>query len=107
MLYGNIKADICSSRGIFNGDDALKLILSGATAVQVVSSVYKYGVERIATIKNDITEWMQQKGYNSLDEFRGKLANCNLDKNEHSLVYKRAQYVDLMLTSDTIFGNFQ
>ncbi|MEA4979827.1 MAG: dihydroorotate dehydrogenase-like protein [Petrimonas sp.] len=107
MLYGNIKADICSSRGIFNGDDALKLILSGATAVQVVSSVYKYGVERIATIKNDITEWMQRKGYNSLDEFRGKLANCNLDKNEHSLVYKRAQYVDLMLTSDTIFGNFQ
>lgn len=107
MLYGNIKADICSSRGVFTGEDVVKLILSGATTVQVVSSVYKHGVERIASIKNGITEWMQQKGYNNLDEFRGKLANVNLDKNEHSLVYKRAQYVDLMLTSETIFGNFQ
>jgi dihydroorotate dehydrogenase (fumarate) len=75
--------------------------------VQVVSSVYKHGVERIAAINKSIAEWMQQKGYNSLDGFRGKLANINLDKNEHSLVYKRAQYVDLMLTSETIFGNFQ
>ena len=107
MLYGNIKADICSSRGVFTGEDVVKLILSGATTVQVVSSVYKHGVERIASIKNGITKWMQQKGYNNLDEFRGKLANVNLDKNEHSLVYKRAQYVDLMLTSETIFGNFQ
>ncbi len=104
MLYGNIQADICSSRGVFTGEDVVKLILSGATAVQVVSSVYKHGVERIKTIKTEISKWMQEKGYNSLDEFRGKLANCNLDKNEHSLVYKRAQYVDLMLTSDTIFG---
>lgn len=104
MLYGNIKADICSSRGIFNGDDAIKLILSGATTVQVVSSIFKHGPERINAIKKDISEWMEKKGYNSIDEFRGKLANCNLDKNENSLVYKRAQYVDLMLTSDTVFG---
>lgn len=104
MLFGHIKSDICSSRGVFTGEDVVKLILSGATAVQVVSSVYKHGVERIKTIKTEISEWMQEKGYSSLDEFRGKLANCNLDKNENSLVYKRAQYVDLMLTSDTIFG---
>jgi dihydroorotate dehydrogenase (fumarate) len=107
MLYGNINADICSSRGIFTGEDVVKLILSGATTVQVVSSVYKHGMERIAEIKKSVAEWMQQKGYNSLGEFRGKLANCKLDKNENALVYKRAQYVDLMLTSDTIFGNFQ
>lgn len=107
MLYGKIKADICSSRGIFNGDDVVKLILSGAAAVQVVSSVYRHGIEKIAAIKNDITQWMQSKGYNSLDEFRGKLSNRNLDRNEHALIYKRAQYIDLMLSSDTIFGNFQ
>lgn len=104
MLYGNIEADICSSRGIFTGEDAVKLILSGATTVQVVSSIYKNGVERIAAIKTELAEWMNKKGYNCLADFRGKLANCNLDKNENSLVYKRAQYIDLMLTSDTIFG---
>lgn len=106
MLYGNIKSDICSSRGVFDGEDVVKLILSGATAVQVVSAIYKNGTKRIGEIKQGLTDWMESKGYNSLDEFRGKLANNNLDKNINSLVYKRAQYIDLLLSSDTIFGNF-
>ncbi len=105
MLYGNIKADICSSRGIFNGDDAIKLILSGATSVQVVSAIYKNGLDRIGVIKKEISDWMEMKGYNSIDEFKGKLANINLDQNENALVYKRAQYIDLLMSSDTIFGN--
>lgn len=106
MLYGNIQADICSSRGIFNGDDVVKLILSGAKTVQVVSSIYKNGTGRIAEIKRELSDWMEGKGYDSLDEFRGRLANINLDKNQNALVYKRAQYIDLLLSSDTIFGNF-
>ncbi len=104
MLFGNIKADLCSSRGIFSGEDVIKLILSGAATVQVVSSLYKHGLERIGVIKKEISDWMQSKGYNNISDFKGKLANCNLDKNEHALIYKRAQYIDLMLTSDTIFG---
>lgn len=107
MLYGNIKADICSSRGIFTGEDAIKLFLSGATTVQVVSAVYKHGLERIGEIKKEISEWMESKGYNSIEDFRGKLANKNLDVNENALVYKRAQYIDLLMSSDTIFGDFK
>ncbi len=105
MLYGNIKSDICSSQGVFDGEDVVKLILSGATTVQVVSAIYKNGTKRIGEIKQGLIDWMESKGYNSLDEFRGKLANNNLDKNQNALVYKRAQYIDLLLSSDTIFGN--
>lgn len=105
MLYGNIKADICSSRGVFDGHDVVKLILSGAGAVQVVSAIYKKGFGRIGEIKQQLSDWMERKGYNSIDEFRGKLANSNLDKNENALVYRRAQYIDLLLSSDTIFGS--
>ncbi len=107
MLYGNIKADICSSKGIFNGDDAIKLFLSGATTVQVVSAIYKHGLERIGEIKKEISEWMDRKGYNSIDEFKGKLSNINLDVNENALVYKRAQYIDLLMSSNNIFGDFK
>jgi len=34
--FENIKADICSSLGIFSGEDVIKLLLSGASCVQVV-----------------------------------------------------------------------
>ena len=41
LLFGNIKADICSSHGIFTGADAIKLLLSGSSSVQVVSTLFK------------------------------------------------------------------
>jgi len=103
LLYQNIKAEICSSNGIFTGADVVKLILSGASSVQVVSSLYKNGIPHISTMKNDLEKWMDEKDYKCLDDFRGKLSDKNIPKNP--FVYKRAQYVDLIMNAEDIFGN--
>ena len=42
---------------------------------------------------------MDDKGYKTLDDFRGKLSNKNIDD---IFVYKRAQYIDLLLKSEEI-----
>ena len=102
LLFDNIKADICSSHGVFTGADAIKLILAGSSCVQVVSTLYKNGIPQIKKIKEEIAEWMESKNYNSLDEFRGKLSKSTLSNDP--FVYKRAQYVDLLLHSEEIFG---
>lgn len=100
LLYDNIKADICSSNGIFSGEDVIKLLLSGATAVQVVSSIYRNGFKQISTLRKELEEWMDSKDYKSLNDFRGKLSKSKLVGNP--FIYKRAQYVDLLLNSDEI-----
>jgi dihydroorotate dehydrogenase (fumarate) len=102
LLYENIKSDICSSHGIFSGEDVIKLLLSGATCVQVVSTIYKNGLIQIDTIKRELTEWMDTKNYKSIDEFRGKLSKNRLTANP--FIYKRAQYVELLLNSEELFG---
>ncbi|MBS0011932.1 MAG: dihydroorotate dehydrogenase-like protein [Bacteroidales bacterium] len=101
LLYDNIKADICSSHGIFTGADVVKLLLAGSTCVQVVSTLYENGLSHIATMIKDIDSWMEGKNYNSIDDFRGKLSKNSLSSNP--FVYKRAQYVDLLLNSEEIF----
>jgi dihydroorotate dehydrogenase (fumarate) len=103
LLYQNITADICSSHGIFTGADVIKLILSGASSVQIVSTIYKNGIPQISKMKNELVEWMEEKNYNCLDDFKGKLSKNKLTKNP--FVYKRAQYVDLLLSAEDIFGN--
>ena len=103
LLYGNIRADICSSHGVFSGADVIKLILSGSSCVQLVSILYKNGLSQLNTIKKEIEDWMDSKNYESIDDFRGKLSNNRLGN--HSLVYKRAQYVDLLLNAENIFGD--
>jgi len=101
LLFENIKADICSSHRIFNGADVIKLILSGSSCVQVVSTLYKNGLTQINNIKKELVEWMDIKNYKSIDEFRGKLSKNKLSSNP--FVYKRAQYVDLLINSEEIF----
>jgi dihydroorotate dehydrogenase (fumarate) len=102
LLSGNIGADICSSHGIFTGEDVIKMLLSGSSCVQVVSTLFKNGLEQIKDIKYELEEWMETKNYNSINEFRGKLSKIKLGSNP--FVYKRAQYVDLLLNSEEIFS---
>lgn len=103
ILYDKIEADVCNSRGIFDGDDIIKNILSGATCVQMVSSLYKNGLEHIGVAKKEISDWMEKKEFESIDDFRGMMAQKNLAP--ESMVYRRAQYVDLLMRSDNIFGD--
>ena len=101
LLYDNIKADICSSHGISTGADAIKLLLSGASCVQIVSTLYRNGLRQISTILKEMEEWMDSKNYKNIGDFRGKLSKKRLPGNP--FVYKRAQYVELLLNSDEIF----
>jgi dihydroorotate dehydrogenase (fumarate) len=99
MLYDNINASLCANSGIYEGADAIKLILAGADAVQVVSTIYKNKPVQITKMLNDISSWMEKNNYTSINEFRGKLARVNT---KDPFVYKRAQYIDLILRSEDL-----
>lgn len=101
LLYGNIAADICANTGIMDGEDAIKMILAGASAFQVVSTVYTNGIEQITKILGDIEAWMNKKNYKSIDDFKGKLSRKNL---HDPFAYLRAQYVDILLRSNEIIN---
>lgn len=103
VLFGTIRADICSSRGIFNGNDAISMILAGANCVQVVSTLYKNKIEQISSILQEIEKWMSKKGYKKLDDFRGKMSKKN---NHDPFAYRRAQYVDILMHSEEIFKKY-
>lgn len=94
LLHGNVKADICSSSGIFDGDDAIKMLLAGADTLQVVSTLYKNKIGHVSNIVNRLEEWMDKKGYKTIDDFRGKLSR---NKYKDPFVYLRGQYVDALL----------
>jgi len=98
LLYGAIKGDICSSRGIIDGQDLIKMLLTGASAVQVVTTLYKNTHSHIAVMKETLKSWMEEKGYASIDDFRGKLSRSAL-KDTHHWLYHRTQYVKMLMQS--------
>jgi len=63
--------DLAASTGINDGEDVIKLILAGANVTQVATTIYKNGKDHIKVILEELESWMNQKGYKSLDAFRG------------------------------------
>ncbi len=59
--------------GIKNGMDAFEHILCGASAVQIGTHFMREGTPCFKTIENELKSIMQEKGYSSIDEFKGKL----------------------------------
>ena len=57
--------------GISNGEDAVKMIMAGAEAVQVCTEAIINGSKVYGKIANQIEDYLDEKGYESLDEIRG------------------------------------
>lgn len=104
MLHGNIGASVCTSTGVYSGNDVVKLLLAGADAVQVVSTLYKNGIGVIKSMTEETGKWMDAHGYKTIDAFRGKLS---LKKTENKLPYHRAQYLDFMMNSGDIMKKYK
>jgi dihydroorotate dehydrogenase (fumarate) len=103
LLYDNINGSICCNSGIHDGKDVVKMILAGANCVQVVSTLYKHKITQIATMLRELSEWMESKNYQNLDDFRGKLSQKKVND---PFMYKRSQYIDILLKSGEIFKKY-
>ena len=65
--------DYAVSGGVHNGKGVIKSLLSGAAAVEVCSVIYQHGNQIIEEMKKELTEWMDDKGYDSITQFKGKM----------------------------------
>jgi dihydroorotate dehydrogenase (fumarate) len=103
LLYGNIQGSVCANSGIYTGEHVAKLLLAGADCVQVVSAVYRNKIEYVGTIVKELNNWMDKKGYKSIEDVKGKLSNKNIND---PFVYKRAQYIDLLIKSGDVLKKY-
>ena len=97
LLYKQIEAEIVANTGIMEGTDVVKAILAGASSVQVVSTLYKNKLTKVGDMVDQLSSWMDGKGYENLAAFRGKLAKHN---RKDPWSFERAQYIKALLGFD-------
>jgi len=67
---------------------------------RLLSTIYKNGLMQIYNIKRELEEWMAIKNYTSIEESEVSFLITVLKLIR--LIYKRAQYVDLLINSEKI-----
>ncbi len=91
ILAGKDKQlEISASGGVCSGDAVVKLLLAGASTVQVCSALYQQGTGCISSMNRFLSDWMQKKGFNSVDEFQSMLSYADA---RHADRYERAQFM--------------
>ncbi|KKP59598.1 MAG: Dihydroorotate dehydrogenase [Candidatus Magasanikbacteria bacterium GW2011_GWC2_34_16] len=70
-IYRAVKIPIIGTGGVTTGENALAMIMAGATLVGVGSAVYFRGVEVFKHITEEMTKIMEEEGIKNLNEIRG------------------------------------
>jgi len=90
IMAQKVDCDLAASTGVHDGPALIKQLLAGAQAVQTASSLYKHGPAHIETMLTSLREWMQKHGFNSIDDFRGRMSQ---EKASNPAVYERTQFM--------------
>lgn len=92
LLSGRTECQLVATTGIHTAETAIKLLLAGASTVEVVSAIYKNGYHSVTDIVSGINKWMDEQGYKSVDEFRGKMNQRSI---KNPAEFERVQFMRL------------
>jgi dihydroorotate dehydrogenase (fumarate) len=90
LAAGKLDCDVAASTGIHDSDAVIKALLMGTTIVQVCSALYRNGPEYLGELREGLSSWLDEGGFNTVSDIRG-LALENT-KDEGALL-NRLQYV--------------
>jgi dihydroorotate dehydrogenase (fumarate) len=74
ILRGRVKLSLVASGGIATPDDAVKAILAGADALQVVSALLRHGPGYLTTLRDGLEHWMERHRFTGIEEVRGRVS---------------------------------
>ena len=93
VLYKKVAASLCASTGVVTHEDVLKAMMSGADTVQMVSALLEYGEGHIAQVLQDLTEWMEEHEYVSIEQMKGSIS---LHHTVNPAAYQRGNYMRIL-----------
>lgn len=93
LMSNEVKCDLAASTGVHSGETAIKLLLAGAAACEVCTA-YLRDEGSIKAMCSFISDWMDRKGYASVSDFRGKMAQ---ERMEDGSAWERTQYMKTLI----------
>lgn len=82
--------DVAASTGVHTGEDVVKVLLAGAKAAQVCSTVYNNGLGVIGQMLDFLSDWIDRHEFVEVSDFVGKLNHNNANQ---TIAYERTQFM--------------
>lgn len=93
ILYDKFPLSLAASTGVHSGTELIKYLLAGADVAMTTSALLKHGIGHIRTMLDELTEWMEARSFDNLEEIRGIMSQQNI---RHPEKYERANYIKIL-----------
>jgi dihydroorotate dehydrogenase (fumarate) len=93
ILAGRVRSSLGISGGVHTAADAVKAILAGGHAVQLVSSLLEHGPAHLGAILDGTRAWFEDHEYSSLSQARGSMS---LERSPNPAAFERANYMRVL-----------
>jgi len=93
ILAGRVKASLAATGGVHSATEAVKAIMVGAQAVQMVSALLKRGPRYLKNVRDELAEWLDGHGYESLQQMQGSMSQARCSNGE---AFERGNYIRIL-----------
>lgn len=93
ILYGRIPVDFAITSGVHTYEDVLKGMMAGAKVSMMAAELLRNGVGRIGEIKAEMTRWMEEREYVSVEQMQGSMSQINV---ADPATFERANYMKVL-----------
>jgi len=93
ILANQYSGSLAVTGGVHNAADAIKAVMAGAHAVQMVSVLLRRGPETLVRIRADFERWLQEHEYDSLKQMQGSMSYARATNPK---AFERANYMRIL-----------
>ena len=90
LLANTLDCDIAASTGIHDSLGVIKVLQAGAAAAYLCTTLYRNGVSRLGTIRDELNGWLDSHGHRSVSDIRGMAAR---EAGSAEVLLHRLQYI--------------
>lgn len=94
QIAQRVKIPVSGMGGISNWRDAVEYIMLGAQTLQVCSAVMQYGYRIIDDLTGGVLNYMEEMGFETIDDFRGRALPNIIRHNDLNRNYLMKSHID-------------
>lgn len=93
ILWGRVRCSLAATGGVHTPTDAVRAIMAGADAVQMVSALLRYGPQHLGFVREAMVRWMEEHEYASIAQMRGSMSHLRCPD---PAAFERANYMRVL-----------
>ena len=93
ILYGQVNLSLAITGGVHGAKEVVKGLMAGADVTHVCSELLTKGPQRIAQIRDELNNWLEEHEYESVKQIKGSVSYKNAIDASY---YERANYLNVL-----------